>query len=133
MLVVANDVTQAPNDKQQLEPMLAKTGALPEELGKAETMLVESRCGAVALGWTYPLPPLSSGGASVVRPWLRFHTPLIEPGRRISRTRLSDKLSRLRPRLVILKPGQTDEPKVPVKMRGWIAPALSPPELVLKA
>ncbi|MGC1587758.1 MAG: IS1182 family transposase [Rhodomicrobium sp.] len=39
MLVVANDVTQAPNDKQQLEPMLAKTGALPEELGKAETLL----------------------------------------------------------------------------------------------
>ena len=39
MLVVANDVTQAPNDKQQLEPMLAKTGALPEELGKVETLL----------------------------------------------------------------------------------------------
>ena len=39
MLVVANDVTQAPNDKQQLEPMLAKTGALPEELGKSETLL----------------------------------------------------------------------------------------------
>src|SRR5215211_4578603 len=39
--------------------------------------LVESRCGAAALGRTYLLPPLSSGGASVVRPWLRFHTPLI--------------------------------------------------------
>ena len=42
MLVVANDVVQAPNDKQQLEPMLAKTGALPEELGKAETMLADN-------------------------------------------------------------------------------------------
>src|ERR1700693_1896710 len=41
---------------------------------------VESRCGAVALGRTYLLPPLSSGGASVVQPWLRFHIPLIEPG-----------------------------------------------------
>jgi transposase len=39
LLVVAGDVVQAPNDKQQLEPMLAKTAALPEELGKAETML----------------------------------------------------------------------------------------------
>ena len=39
MLVVAADVVQAPNDKQQLEPMLAKTGALPEELGKGETLL----------------------------------------------------------------------------------------------
>src|ERR1700730_11296401 len=39
--------------------------------------LVESRCGAVALGRTYLLPPLSSGGALVVQPWLRFHIPLI--------------------------------------------------------
>ena len=39
LLVVAGDVVQAPNDKQQLEPMLAKTGALPEELGKVETLL----------------------------------------------------------------------------------------------
>src|SRR5882724_6832615 len=40
-------------------------------------LLVESRCGAVALGRTYLLPPLSSGGASMVPPWLRFHIPLI--------------------------------------------------------
>jgi transposase len=39
LLVVANGVTQAPNDKRELEPMLAKTNALPEELGKAETLL----------------------------------------------------------------------------------------------
>src|SRR3982074_2976715 len=51
------------------------------------TRLVESRCGAVALGRTYPLPPLSSGGALVVPPSLRFHIPLIEPDRRISRIR----------------------------------------------
>jgi hypothetical protein len=38
---------------------------------------VELRCGAVALGRTYPLPPLSSGGALVVPPSLRFHIPLI--------------------------------------------------------
>src|SRR6266566_8727758 len=50
---------------------------------------VESRCGAVTLGRTYPLPPLSSGGALVVTPSLRFHIPLIEPDRRISRIRLS--------------------------------------------
>src|ERR1700704_1746158 len=57
---------------------------------------VESRCGAVALGRTYLLPPLSSGGASIVPPWLRFHIPLIEPDRQISRIRLSDKTSRFR-------------------------------------
>src|ERR1039458_4052709 len=60
------------------------------------TRLVESRCGAVALGRTYLLPPLSSGGALVVPPWFRFHIPLIEPDRQISRIRLSDKTSRLR-------------------------------------
>jgi hypothetical protein len=39
LLVVATTVVQAPNDKQQLEPMLAKINALPEDLGKAEIML----------------------------------------------------------------------------------------------
>ena len=39
LLVVAGDVVQSPNDKQQLEPMLARTSALPEELGKVETLL----------------------------------------------------------------------------------------------
>src|SRR6516162_5685509 len=66
---------------------------------------VESRCGAVAVGRTYLLPPLSSGGASLVRPWLRFHIPLIEPDRRIYRTRLSDKTSRLHPRRATTKLG----------------------------
>ena len=32
------------------------------------TAKVKSRCGAVALGRTYLLPPLSSGGALVVQP-----------------------------------------------------------------
>ena len=41
LLVVASGVTQAPNDKRELEPMLAKTSALPKELGKAETMLAD--------------------------------------------------------------------------------------------
>ena len=39
LLVVATVVVQAPNDKQQLEPMLNKIKALPEALGKAETLL----------------------------------------------------------------------------------------------
>jgi len=34
ILVVAIDVVQASNDKQQLEPMLGKIGALPEEPGR---------------------------------------------------------------------------------------------------
>src|SRR6202008_1552356 len=70
---------------------------------------VESRCGAVAVGRTYLLPPLSFGGASLVRPWLCFHTPLSEPDVQISRIRLSDKTSRLRPRLAAPTRGQAYE------------------------
>ena len=87
---------------------------------------------AVALGRPYLFPPLSSGGALAARPWLRFHTPLIEPDMKISRIRLSDKTSRLRPRLVVAKPGQTYEPEVPVKVREWIGPAPASPDFVLE-
>jgi len=92
----------------------------------------ESGCGAVVLGRPCRLPPLSSGGALVARPWLRFHTPLIERSRRISRTALSDKTSRLHPRRAAAESGQTYEPEVPVEVREWIAPALASPALVLE-
>jgi len=63
----------------------------------AQLEMVESECGAVAVGRTYLLPPPSSGGASLGRPWLRFHTHRVtggshpppvptERGVRISRT-----------------------------------------------
>jgi hypothetical protein len=42
LLVVAVNVVQAPNDKQQIEPMLDKLGALPAELGPVETLLADS-------------------------------------------------------------------------------------------
>ena len=42
LLVVAVDVVQAANDKQQLEPMLEKIGALPGELGAPETLLADA-------------------------------------------------------------------------------------------
>ena len=67
----------------------------------------------------------------MAQPWLRFHTPLIEPDMQISRIRLSDKTSRLRPRHVVPKPGQAHESEVPVEVREWIAPA--PPDFVLEA
>ena len=43
LLVVAVDVVQAPNDKQQLEPMLDKIGcALPGELERARNLLADA-------------------------------------------------------------------------------------------
>ena len=41
LLVVATDVVQAANDKQQLQPMLNQVVALPDTLGKAETLLAD--------------------------------------------------------------------------------------------
>ncbi|MFO1466947.1 MAG: IS1182 family transposase [Steroidobacteraceae bacterium] len=42
MLVVATEVSQAANDKEQLVPMLEKLAALPEELGRAQCILADN-------------------------------------------------------------------------------------------
>jgi transposase len=42
LLVLATDVVQAPNDKQQLTPMLGQLASLPEALGRADTLLADS-------------------------------------------------------------------------------------------
>jgi transposase len=42
LLVLATNVVQAPNDKQQVTPMLEKLDALPEELGAIETLLADT-------------------------------------------------------------------------------------------
>jgi hypothetical protein len=44
LLVVATDVVQAANDKQQVEPMLGKPAALPPALGEVETLLADNGC-----------------------------------------------------------------------------------------
>ena len=42
LLVVATDVVQAANDKNQVEPMLEKIGALPDALGEVEHLLADT-------------------------------------------------------------------------------------------
>jgi|TARA_B100000315_G_C14531123_1_gene566224 transposase len=42
MLVIASGLTQAANDKQQLEPMLEVLGELPEDLGSVTQMLADA-------------------------------------------------------------------------------------------
>jgi hypothetical protein len=42
MLIVATEVTQATNDKEQLIPMIEKIQALPKELGRAKRILADS-------------------------------------------------------------------------------------------
>jgi hypothetical protein len=40
--IVANDVTQAPNDRGQIEPMVEQLAALPEELGEVQQLLADT-------------------------------------------------------------------------------------------
>ncbi len=42
LLVLAADVVQTPNDKQQLQPMLEQVSALPETLGKVDVLLADN-------------------------------------------------------------------------------------------
>jgi transposase len=42
LLIVANEVTQAANDKKQLVPMIGKIKALPKELGRIKRMLADN-------------------------------------------------------------------------------------------
>ena len=42
LLVVAVGVVQAPNDKQQIAPMLGEIAALPKDLGRPETLLADN-------------------------------------------------------------------------------------------
>src|SRR5262245_32394842 len=66
----------------KLDRVIRKFIELPFLWGR----VVESRCDAVAVGRTYLFPSLSSAGALMGRPWLRFHTSLIEPGQRAMHT-----------------------------------------------
>ncbi len=61
------------------------------------------------VGAAYLLPALSSAGASLASPCFRFHIPLIEPDGPISGIRLSEKVSRCRPREIARPLGKTDE------------------------
>jgi transposase len=42
LVVIAADVVRAPNDKQQIAPMLEKTAGLPDQLGRIETLLADN-------------------------------------------------------------------------------------------
>jgi transposase len=42
LVVIAVEVVQAPNDKQQIAPMLDKIDALPEQLGRPDTLLADN-------------------------------------------------------------------------------------------
>src|SRR4051794_17561662 len=82
LLVVAADVVQAPNDKRQLSPMLDKLAALPEDLGKPETMLADN-------GYFSAANVTACGAAGI--------EPLIAPGRQSHHPSLSDRFAEAPP------------------------------------
>ena len=92
MLVVASGLTQAANDKQQLEPMLEVLGALPEDLGAVTQMLADagyfSEANVTACLEASIEPLLAPGRESHHVPWQeRFGEPppLAEPNDAVAR------------------------------------------------
>ena len=84
LLVLAPEVVQAPNDKQQIAPMLAKIDALPEALGGVDTLLADTGYFSeanVAQCATAEVEPLIALGREPHHPsWReRFAAPPPEP------------------------------------------------------
>jgi len=73
---------------------------------------VESRTGAGALVFRWLMARLSPALPQSGLAWLCFLFPLIEPNRRVSRIRLSEKVSRGRPRKAGRPGTKLDEPKL---------------------
>jgi transposase len=82
LLVVAAQVVQAPNDKQQIEPMLTKIGTLPENLGKPDTLLADS-------GYFSEANVALCVAAQIV--------PMIAPGRQSHHPSLSERFAKAPP------------------------------------
>jgi hypothetical protein len=104
---------------------------LAEQSSPAQVYMREVLTNTFALGHNGVATPVTNVTPSPDEPSLRFHIPLIEPDMQIYRIRLSDKTSRLRPRLAATTCSQTHEPKMPVQMREWIRPASASSDLVL--
>jgi transposase len=98
LLVVAAEVVQAPNDKQQLEPMVAKLSALPDEVARPDRLLADSgyfssanveSCGTagieplIAIGRQSHYPPLSERMAEAPSP-PAHPTPVEAMGHRLA-------------------------------------------------
>ena len=98
LLVIAADVAQAPNDKQQIGPMLNHIDALPDELGEVNTLLADTgyfSAANVAACEAAGIDPLSAMGRQPHHPPLneRFADP---PPPRENPTRVEAMADRLK-------------------------------------
>ena len=99
--------------------------------GGAAKRRVESRTGAVAVAFRWLMTRLSPALPQSGLAWLWFLFPLIEPNRRVSRIRLSEKVSRDRPRKAGGPRTKLDEPKLLMQGSFRISFGCRPPHLVL--
>ena len=115
LLVVAIDVVQAPNDKQQVEPMLDKLCALPGELGKAETLLADTgyfSAGNVAACDKAGIEPVIAMGRQPHHPPLaeRFEKAPAAPVDATPVEKMAHRLKTPEGRALYALPKQTPEP-----------------------
>ena len=115
MLVVAIDVTQAANDKQQIEPMLKVLAELPEELGSVDHLLSDNgyfSAANVNSCVQAKIEPLLAAGRDAHHPhWEeRFTEPpeLIEPASDVDR--MKHRLRTIQGRALYALRKQTVEP-----------------------
>ena len=115
LLIVATEVTQACNDKQQLTPMLAKLAALPDDLGRSEVLLADNgyasaeNVAACAAAQIEPLIALKHEAHHA--PWAqRFAAAPAEPANLTPVQAMAHRLATPRGRALYALRKQTPEP-----------------------
>ena len=115
MLVVGQQLTQAPNDKQQLEPMIEQLEALPEALGKVEGLAADTGYFSthnVACCEAAQITPYIATGKELHHPPLlaRFCEPTPLPLEADALTRMQHRLSSQAGKAVYAQRKSTVEP-----------------------
>ena len=85
------------------------------------------------LGWAYPFAGAFASRCLTSPAMVRFHIPLIEPDVRVSRIRLSDKDSRVRPRKVARQAREPDETQGLIQILVGVACSAPTGRLMLAA
>ena len=115
LLVIAVDVVQAPNDKQQLEPMLGKIADLPAALGRVDELLADNgyfSAGNVNACATAGIEPVIAMGREAHHPSLdeRFAEPPPAPENPTALEAMAYRLKTLEGRKLYALRKQTPEP-----------------------
>lgn len=115
MLVVGQHLTQAPNDKQQIEPMLERLDALPEALGEIDAVIADNGYASannVALCEAAKITPYIASGKELHHPPLlaRFSEPTPLAPEADAMTRMQHRLATQAGKAVYAQRKSTVEP-----------------------